>query len=692
MSIDFSMFERDPTGKGKDLELPVRSLTDPAVLLKDQIFVSAVELCGLDPGSLLNERGRGPASWTLAVLEDLKEKALDIRTGRLRWVLRTAMPLKPGFALFLNTEKLTSSKKDFERVIEFQPGDIADSRLEALNEKTGEEWSVVNGALRSPTFSEGVRGKVIVTERSLHAGKSSDLGRSHGFFIRVRGRLVNEKDPLFGLSPRSYKTFNRFRADLDIDDLDEVLTAPREGVEESGTKRLLEHALAAIFSEARERYENYIDEEQSKEKRQREHDRNFVNPRLVEHPVADALAQPDSFQGSDADEAWFYLDIKKDVDLHELARHLYSSSRERYTYKYVARGRPARLVSFAPEEGVFSVNEDHDFSLAHLDHPRSRLALEDIVTAEALLEVYFREIGLDPHKLGEVLELRDSLLRSLAQDHPFSLRAIARHLRDAANDEHDLEQSLVTATRALGFVAKHVSGAGEPDGIARLREYPGGEKKITLEAKASKSMPELANIDFAGLAEHRNAHEADGCLLVAPKYPGSTRGDESSASHRARENAISCWTVDDFARVVESAEGRHITAQQVLDIVLRKFTPGDVKSAVDELFEKPTWEATELYSAILDALIQLEGRLADSPRTIDHVAAEVSRDAQFREIERKTIEKATRQLAAVSQGSLTVRDSTITLNTSTEELGRRLSHLTSRLGGPRRTGRFGSED
>ena len=111
--------------------------------------------------------------------------------------------------------------------------------------------------------------------------------------------------------------------------------------------------------------------------------------------------------------------------------------------------------------------------------------LEDIATAEAVLEIYLREHGMAPHVVGELLQRRDSLLRGLANDHVFSVDAISQLLKDSMNDQYDLEVNLVAASRAFGFVATHVGGAGEPDGIARFTDYPNGEQKVTLEAKSS---------------------------------------------------------------------------------------------------------------------------------------------------------------------------------------------------------------
>src|SRR5262249_39942355 len=156
------------------------------------------------------------------------------------------------------------------------------------------------------------------------------------------------------------------------------------------------------------------------------------------------------------------------------------------SYQYSGLGKQSRLVRFNPATTTFTINLDHPFVAAHSTDPHAKLVLEDLVTAEAMLEAQLRLARILSPVIGEVLEERDKLLRSLAMDHPYSPTVIAKALRDAANDEHDLELALIAATRSLGFVAKHISGAGEPDGIARFLSYPEATTVLTLEAKSSK--------------------------------------------------------------------------------------------------------------------------------------------------------------------------------------------------------------
>ena len=687
VTLDFSAFSGGSDEPPKPVQLEIRRITDVEGLAEDPTFTDLCGAVGVDGARLLTEER---PHWTFSVLEQLKKKADAIRVPRLRWVLSTAMPLTNDFKLFLNSDEVASSKAEEEPVVSFAAGELPEKRLSALEKTTGEKWEAVGDALRSDSFPRCISGSVMVTQRSLHAGKSADLGRSHGFFIRVRNRLVNEEDPLFGLKPLSYQTFNRFRAVLEVDDLDEIITAPREGVENSGLKGKLESVLNELFLEARDKYGEYLKEQEKGDLRGKEHDRNYVYPRFVEHPIADVLSSSGrDNRGGDADDSWFYLNVGDGETFKAVAKSLYDQPRKKYKYEYSQTGRSGRLVVFDPATSTFTINAEHDLVRAHGDDPQARWLLEDMVTAETLLEVYLKEHHVPDNVIGEVLERRDSLLRSLANDHMFSFKAISSYLRDSSSEDHDLEVALVVAARALGFVAKHLAGPSAPDGVARLYDYPRGEKKITLEAKSSIGTPGLGHLDFAGLREHVVENEADGCLLVAPSYRGGARGDDDGAvARRARENRISCWTVRQLADVVAAVEARHIAASQVLEIVLATFAPEDVSRAVERLLSDPGWEVRTLYRGILEALESLEDRLPDADRTVDLVAAEVSAKQQFRSVKRADVEEAVRGLAGASQGLLKLRDDRILVQGSLEELKRRLNGQTGISGPPRRGGAF----
>lgn|GEM_PF-4819304 len=53
--------------------------------------------------------GKTPESWTVAVMSQLKPLARDLKLGRLRWILSTALPMSPKFRLHLNGAAVASA-------------------------------------------------------------------------------------------------------------------------------------------------------------------------------------------------------------------------------------------------------------------------------------------------------------------------------------------------------------------------------------------------------------------------------------------------------------------------------------------------------------------------------------------------------------------------------------------------------
>jgi len=702
LSLQFTDFRSDAAGPETPVTMSVRALGIDALMSLPWIN-DVIRTSKLDPGRALDPSN----SWTLVLLEELKDKALKISPNRLRWVLRTAMPLSDGFSLFLNSEPITSSKLDFESIVDFTLDQLPAHRLENLKSKTGLEWRIEDRsppthpaaetltprALVCEIFDEGVFGRVIVTKKSLYGGKSADLTRSHGFFVRVRGRLVDEDDPLSGLeSPRSYETFNRFRADIYADDLDRELTAPREGLGVGQRRAAMVELQTEVFNEARTRYLEWEREQAKPQARKREEDRNYVPPRQVERPIADALRaseQEDEGLRPDADETWFYLSLPGDTDIDDLTAQLYDvETRKPFKYKLESLGPEQRMVRFLPTERTFVLNEDHALVLAYRNNPIALDLLYDLATAEALLEVYLREVGLAPHIAGEILERRDSLFKNLAQEHVNSPSAIAANLRGAVAAEHDLEIALVVAARALGFVAKHISGSDQPDGLARLRDYPSGERKIILEAKSSGTVPSLGAIDFAGLARHMKDHGAQGCLLIAPDYPGAGRANQAAAAKSAEQQKISCWTIEQLARVVEAMDTRDITARQTLDIVLAAFTPSAVTREVERLLTDPTHAPRELARALVNAFRSLEQyAMTDKTRSLDMLQVAMAQAGVH--APEPDVREALKALMGASQGALTrISKDRVRLNTSVEELERRVAPWLGTLSSARRASTF----
>ena len=697
VSCDFREFENTPKGgSSKPVFLTVKEITNSDLLRGNSQFRKLCESIGMNPDQLTDGENK---SWTFCVLEALKPKAKDLKIGRLKWVLKTTMPLKSDFCIFVNGTEVKRTKDDFHPVVQFQLAELDKSRLTSLNDKLTDDWKwkIERDALVSEKFPNGLTGEILVTKSSLVTGKSTDIGRSHGFFVFVRDRLINLNDELFGLHALSHATFNFFRADIYADDLHSEVTAPREGLELGLKREVVSNVLLTLFNDARKRQESYEKGLEEQEKRKSEHERSYVPQRLVDRPIADTLTlfQKETI-GTDADDNWFFFRADSQLDISAIVNSLYEQGPRKYQFKYDRLGKSERLAKLDPINAEFTLNEDHEVILAYADDPRSRHLLEDFVASEVLLEIYLREAGVNPYVIGEVLERRDLLMRSLAQDHVYSLDAIAQSLLDSSDDKYDLEIALVAAARGLGFNAKHIGNSGEPDGVARFNNFGSGEVKITLEAKSSIQTPQLSGLDFAALADHVVQYEAKGCLLVAPNYPGqklekkNNSNRSTAVERRAEQNKISCWTVEDLAKVVRAAEKHQITAAQILNIVLKVFEPTEVSEAVQKLLKSDNMQV--YYREILGVLKALSepGKLSDTTRTIQHIASVLSLDNKIDNVTDATVRNALVQMSNTSKGMLRLSGDSILFSGDIEEFERRISNLTGQPGKPRKRGSFRS--
>lgn len=678
VTTDFSSFENTSIAGNTPITLPIRKI-DNWIKFKDEIKDIEDKL-GINIGENDNH-------WTLAILESLKvDKLQKLTPNTMAWILSTAMPLRTDFSLSLNSRKIESSKEKYELMASFNVSGLAEKRLESLKELTGEEWKIRADKLYSKSFPNGISASVIVTKKIMEGNKSDDIARSHGFFIRVRGRLVNTSDPQFADKPWNYGVFSRLRAEIDVDDLDTELKASRENFEDSSLKSMLQHVMREIFNEASTRRAEVLRKENDPG-RKMEGQHQMVAPDLIEYPVADAIIDNPPIVGkTEVDGNWRYLGFSETQDSKTIASKLYSTQRTGYKYRYRNDGDLKPLVQFDPESSIFWINSDHKLAKAY-NEGQSRYFLEDFATAETMLEVYMREARIDPLVIQDILSRRDLLIKSLTEDHSYSLKHIAESLRNSGNQERELEILLVVAARSLGFIAEHVSNSGKPDGIARLVDYSNGEIKIILEAKSSKDVPKLGAIDFAGLAEHKDREGAQGCLLLAPSYPAIDE-DDSAAAYRARQQKISCWTIPLLAQFIEAAEGRQVTTRDLLKIVTTSFAPIDVESAVQGILADHSSDYIQLYRDIIEAFKAYENRMTDVIRNSKMILGQVNLKYPTDMYTLDQFNRALNNLAKASQGGLIFQGENIIFNVSINELERRVAGLTKYPGEPRRVSNF----
>jgi hypothetical protein len=423
--------------------------------------------------------GPGAAkTWTIAIMSDLKQMATEIQRGRLRWILQSAMPLRDDFALFLNGDKVPPSKltakkvghwvlgKDLTKIPKPAPDDLE------VTEDTHASKDLRYG-LTHPQLGR-ITGYAEIYEDPLDTGKSTEIERSNGFFVYVRGRLLNISDPGFGINRNLLRhgTFSRFRMVVNIDKLDEELRSSRESLRVGTLVSIAQNVLHGVFNYSRGVLEKHQAEQSAGE---RISSRIAGTPgSLTRRPIVGLVqsafagkAHPKYVsypQGLDQSGKEFFIEeLEQRAEGEDFVRDV----------QLVEISQDQGLALLDVQTGVLQINALHPFVAHFLDEyedKRRSLSLELLAMSEVLLEAHLYEVGLREDVVDDVMARRDEVLRYLARSTgKRNARVVAQDLVDASTDKDALEKALVVAFDSMGFDAVPLGGPGKPYGLAAAR-------------------------------------------------------------------------------------------------------------------------------------------------------------------------------------------------------------------------------
>jgi hypothetical protein len=520
---------------------------------------------------------KSPSSWTVAAMSSLTELSQDLTTGRLRWVLSTALPLNPSFRLYLNGQSVTSSKETKPLIETWQIGadDAVAAKLGFDVRGKGKTSRVV-----VPQLGE-ISGEVQLFEDALTEGKADKWARSNGFFVRVRRRVINPREALFGLEPLSHGAFSRFRMEVNADGLDEYLRSSRESVLETAPGVVnFRTYLQEKFNEARVRYARYLDEQDTAAKESFRLNRTPLS--LSRQPLLRAIAgvldgsHPPLLlssvpQNLSEDDAKQFFDTLADSEESD-AEFFKEVSLE-------ALGVDDFLARFDAVDRIIRINTLHPFFANFEEHYRSPTPFKLIAVAEVLTEAYLIEEGLSAEQVRTVIRRRDRLLRELVYSTQLAAPLVAELLRDNVADEKGLEEATYQALSSLGFEVSKIGGNGKPDGLASarlgVRDAETGASAsytFTYDAKSTgRDRVKAKDANVAGIVKHRTDYNADFCLLVAPAFEGE-EDDTSNINDHARTHGVTLIRVDDLIALVLIAATRQLSLTRLRELFATRTT------------------------------------------------------------------------------------------------------------------------
>lgn len=535
---------------------------------------------GKSPGNkALRLFGSGASkSWTVAILSDLKEMAQEIQRGRLKWILSTAMPLRDDFELFLDGDRIESSKLDQVRVGSW----ILGKDLTELPQPAPDDGEVSFDSHATGTSKHGlsfpklgrVTGYLELFHDPIDIGKSAEVARSNGFFIYAHGRLVNVDDPGFGIDRNKLRhgTFSRFRLVLHADALDKELRSSRESLRAGPLTNVARNVAHGAFNFARAALEKAED---AKARGSQVAQRVAASSAsLTRRPIAAVLEA--AFRGdytprsvivpaglAPKERKNLLEAIRADEQAPDQVKALITSS---LLVDSLTPDQPVAL--FDVVTGALQINTRHPFVaffLGDFEDKQRSLPLELLAVSEVILEAELCLSSLSADEISELLDRHDLLLRELARSTGRrNARLVAQALEDAASDQAKLEEELVAAFDSMGFNAVPVGGKGRQDGFAEawLSAAADGTRrgyKVSLEAK-SKEKPgakvTAKSVGVSTVARHRRKANCDHAVVVGPDFP-TIQGEKSALADEISDDrsknpgkTITLVRVRDMARLV----------------------------------------------------------------------------------------------------------------------------------------------
>jgi hypothetical protein len=527
-------------------------------------------------------------SWTAAGLSDFKNLYERLSAGRLRWVLSTGLPLHSDFQIWLDGSQLSSSKERLKTITEVRLGGSTDTAALKLGLDLSDE-----GGILIPGISGPVRGIAQIFEQRLTTGKSEQYGRSHGFFVRVRGRVINLEDELFGLDALNHAAWSRFSMEVDADGLRDHLLSSREGIRESEATRTLRSYFHQVFNICRQAYDEWNDLQSA----------GIDIARLLSDAPSLFVTEP-LFQGvrhavETGSESFYISSPQLPADtppsewLNSYERDIAQSPFRQVLFE--ATGLYDRALHYIPETRTLIVNSDHPFVDKLIARGRDRGPATLFGSSEVLMDVLLQDHGVPRSIIMDFMGDRDRVLRLLAGDHPSTAAEVLRLLSIANRSETALERAVGAAFRVLGFEFERRGGnESGPDGVlyARLGRDTDSlaDYKLVYDAKQTNQPSVPADkINLESLDYFRESEKADFGFFIAVAY--AAEGDPegklnqlvTKATRGKDSKPITLLKLDHLRRIVELHYRYGVTLTRLRSLFADAHTVREVGEWVSEL-------------------------------------------------------------------------------------------------------------
>lgn len=570
ITMDYRLIEDAKSKHLESLPLAVREIKDEKsleeVLSKyefgDEIFktieagipvVKNTEYDGTDFGGIEPEPAKVKDTWTLAILTSLKEEGKGIQEGWIKRLLSTALPLGSTITINVNGVTIAPSKskvpiQKFWIVgtdLDFDELKLDDDRIVKVKKESKPYPHILIDGLGEVT------GKVILYEENIRGGKSDKISESNGFFVNVRGRVINPGDNLFKLSDFNLSVLAQFRATIRIDSLDKQLAANREAIAESSELKIVRTLLRKLFNLSRNEYRKIEDKKFNDASKGKKDEINGVPVAaltdLIHRNLQDGASLPPFVAVNEADlpiekQAWLDAtkdDFSKSINLIEFGNDKPDDLHVKYDFK------TRNIV----------INKNHPFVRENIRTAEQVNTLKDTTLVDLLTDAYIIKCGVSNDVYNDIVQHRDRVQRLVAQIRRNSASQIISALTNWVADIKPFEEIVGDALEYIGFSVERLGDSGEPEGVATAFITPQKDNKasaysLTYDAKSTThKKAKTGNVNIAGLARHREDHKANYSLVVAPDFQDGALEKEAAA------NKITPMKAETMAKLVSITIG-----------------------------------------------------------------------------------------------------------------------------------------
>lgn len=571
--------------------IPIRELTE------SQMFSLIGDL--LPSGDAVKFM-RSEKHWTLAVIDDLKDVALY--PGRLMWVLGNGMPLRPDFRVFVEDGEVTTRlASNADTTWTFAEPKLREALLAAWAEaakrqrvageidfaprpRVEQTYSSDDPATDEPAIEFPTLGRVSATVRLFGnslALRAQDEGRSYGFFVTVRGRLVNPDDDKLLLHDPSFGTFYRSQYLIRADSMDADLLADRESLRrDTPMSRELQVLQTALYRAARSEIESG---DEVKSKGERPESRLPARSRELFRDPMEALLSRSEGRGKAVD---YDEPVIRRVDL----------------------GEDAPLAELDTSTGHLLVNKTHPFFKAVETQAGSGKraaatlrAFDLYAVVERLTEGFLYGRGVSDAQISDLLTWRDKLFRTLATNFDRNADDAILELRaSSVPGGSRFEIAITNLFSLMGFVADRHGEPGFEDILVMAPLGP-AHRTFIVEAKGSDKPVTNVPAAIASAAAHRDAVDgAVHAIVVAREFAGFKNKDEPQILKECQAvHDVSVVTVETLVQLYNALLKYAYPLENVMDVLFAIETPSAKQDRV-EAMDQPLEDFN--YRQVLDEI------------------------------------------------------------------------------------------